>query len=146
MVLDALEDFRGWRDGTEVLGGERVARHQGPHRARHATRLERALAAAFGPPEERDRIVHSLVNLTLLTSRSNSKVSNSAWESKRTELQKHDVLKANSLLLAAADDSWTDAKNRIRTQEMTEAIVTISPFLKATPARLGMPRHNPSSV
>jgi len=37
------------------------------------------------------------------------------------------VLKMDSLLLAAAGDAWTDAKIRTRTQEMTEAVLTIWP-------------------
>ena len=128
MVLEAIEDFRrGWRDGTEGLGGERVAR--GKYHIEHV--MPRSWKEHWpllsGTSEERDRIVHSLGNLTLLTSKLNSKVSNSAWESKRTGLEKHDVLKMNSLLLAAADDSWADEKIRVRTQEMTEAILTIWP-------------------
>jgi hypothetical protein len=128
MVLEAIEDFRrGWRDGVEGLGGERVAR--GKYHIEHVTprSWKDHWLLSSGTPEERDRIVHSLGNLTLLTSKLNSKVSNSAWKSKRTALEKHDVLKINSLLLATAGDNWTDEKIRVRTQEMTEAILTIWP-------------------
>jgi hypothetical protein len=128
MVLEAIEDFRrGWRDGAEGLGGERVAR--GKFHIEHV--MPRSWKEHWplpsGAPEERDRIVHSLGNLTLLTSKLNSKVSNSAWESKRTEFHEHDVLKINSLLSTEAGDSWTDTKIRTRTQEMTEAILAIWP-------------------
>jgi len=126
MVLEAIEDFRrGWQDGNEGLGGERVAR--GKYHIEHV--MPRSWKDHWplqsGASDERDKIVHSLGNLTLLTSKLNSKVSNAAWETKRTELQKHDVLKMNSYLLASAGDVWTDAKIRTRTQEMTEAILTI---------------------
>jgi len=128
MVLEAVEDFRrGWRDGAEGLGGERVAR--GKYHIEHVMpkSWKEHWPLMSSAPDERDRTVHSIGNLTLLTSKLNSKVSNSAWETKRTELQKHDVLKMNSILLASAVDSWTDAKIRTRTQEMTEAILTIWP-------------------
>jgi hypothetical protein len=144
MVLEAIEDFRrGWRDGAEGLGGERVAR--GKYHIEHV--MPRSWKEHWplltGTPEERDRIVHSLGNLTLLTSKLNSKVSNSAWESKRTELHKHDVLKMNSLLLATADDSWTDEKIRVRTKEMTEAILTIWPVPKGHTSAFGNAAERP---
>jgi len=126
MVLEAIEDFRrGWHDGAEGLGGERVAR--GKYHIEHVMprSWKEHWSLLSGTPEERDRIVHSLGNLTLLTSKLNSKVSNSAWKSKRTELQKHDVLKMNSLLLITAGDSWTDEQIRVRTQEMTNDILAI---------------------
>src|SRR5205823_7916582 len=70
---------------------------------------------------------HTLGNLTLLTSKLNAKVSNSAWASKKNSLQEHDVLKMNTDLLASAGDAWTEAKVRARTQEMTAAIIEIWP-------------------
>jgi hypothetical protein len=144
MVLEAIEDFRrGWRDGTEGLGGERVAR--GKYHIEHV--MPRSWKEHWpllpGTPEERDRIVHTLGNLTLLTSKLNSKVSNSAWQSKRSELQKHDVLKVNSLLLVAADDSWNDAKIRVRTQDMTEAILTIWPVPEGHTSAFGNAEERP---
>jgi hypothetical protein len=144
MVLEAIEDFRrGWRDGAEGLGGERIAR--GKYHIEHI--MPRSWMEHWplssGTPDERDRIVHSLGNLTLLTSKLNSKVSNSAWESKRSELQKHDVLKMNSQLLAATGDSWTDEKIRLRTQEMTEAILTIWPVPEGHTSAFGNSEDRP---
>jgi hypothetical protein len=77
--------------------------------------------------EERDTLVHTLGNLTLLTSKLNAKVSNSAWMAKRIALAEHDVLKLNADLLARAGDAWDDAKVQARTQAMAEAIVEIWP-------------------
>ena len=144
MVLEAIEDFRrGWHDGTEGLGGERVAR--GKYHIEHVMpkSWKEHWPLPSGTPEERDRIVHSLGNLTLLTSKLNSKVSNSAWESKRSELQKHDVLKMNSLLSATAADSWTDEKIRFRTQAMTEAILTIWPVPEGHTSAFGNAAERP---
>jgi hypothetical protein len=98
MVLEAIEDYsRGWKGGRPGLGGERVARgqyaieHVMPRRwATHWQRAE-------GPngKTERDRLIHTMGNLTLLNGRLNSKVSNAAWlgeEGKRQGLEGHDVL------------------------------------------------------
>ena len=128
MVLEAVEDFRrGWKNEAEGLGGERVSRakfhieHIMPRGWRDNWPLDAE------SEEERDRIVHTLGNLTLLTSKLNSKVSNAQWKTKKSAFQEHDVLKMNSLLLASAGDSWTDAKIRSRTQEMVQAILEIWP-------------------
>jgi uncharacterized protein DUF262/uncharacterized protein DUF1524 len=45
--------------------------------------------------EERERLIQTLGNLTLLTKRLNPSVSNGPWKTKRAELRKHSVLKLN---------------------------------------------------
>jgi hypothetical protein len=81
MVLESVEDYlRGWKEGQAGLGGERVARgslgieHVMP-RKWHA---HWPLLAA-GNEAEREHIIHTFGNLTLLTGKLNSKVSNAAW-------------------------------------------------------------------
>jgi hypothetical protein len=133
MVLEAIEDHqRGWRDGKPGLGGERVAR--GKYAIEHVmprkwsthwplTDLSRGEA-------ERDRIIHTFGNLTLLTSKLNSKVSNGPWlgdGSKRSGLEAHDVLLLNRELLKKAGDQWTDESIRGRTRELAEIIIQIWP-------------------
>lgn len=129
MVLEALEDHRrGWKGTAEGLGGERVAR--GKYHIEHV--LPRRWQAnwpldAGSSDADRDRLIHTLGNLTLLTSKLNTKVSNSAWSSKRTALHEHDVLKVNADLLASAGGAWTEAKVRSRTLDMAAAIIEIWP-------------------
>jgi hypothetical protein len=129
MVLEAIEDHRrGWTGTSEGLGGERVAR--GKYHIEHV--MPRKWQAAWPLPQgmleqERDRLVHTLGNLTLLTGRLNSKVSNAAWSAKSTALKDHDVLKLNSDLLAAAEDAWDEGRVRDRTQKMIDAILEIWP-------------------
>lgn len=130
MVLEAVEDHRrGWKGAAEGLGGERVARgkfhieHVLPRKWQPHWKIDgNAVAEA-----DRDRIVHTLGNLTLLTSKLNSKVSNAAWPVKRGALIEHDVLKLNADLLGSAGESWTDDKIRVRTQDMAAAIIDIWP-------------------
>jgi GNAT superfamily N-acetyltransferase len=134
MVLEAIEDHkRGWHAGQEGLGGERVAR--GKFTIEHI--MPRKWTTQHWPlPEgsrgesERDGLIHTIGNLTLLTSRLNSKVSNGPWigeTGKRQGLEAHDVLKLNLQLLKEAGDAWTDAAIRARSEELSRLIVEIWP-------------------
>lgn len=130
MVIEAIEDFkRGWREGGAALSNDRVAR--GKHAIEHI--MPRKWAAHWPLPEgldeaDRDRIVHTLGNLTLLTGRLNSKVSNGPWigqSGKREGLEAHDVLFLNRELLKQAPTEWTEASIRLRTQELAAVISKI---------------------
>jgi hypothetical protein len=117
---------RGWKGAAEGLGGERVAR--GKYHIEHVMPRKWQLHWPVEPgtsDQNRDRIVHQLGNLTLLTSKLNSKVSNGAWVMKRDALHEHDVLKLNVNLLALAGETWTDDKIAERTKDMTEAVIEI---------------------
>jgi hypothetical protein len=133
MVLEAVEDYsRGWKNGEAGLGGERVARgqyvieHVMPRRWVTNWPLEPEGLDEAG----RDRIIHTLGNLTLLTGRLNSKVSNGPWlgiGGKREGLEGHDVLLLNRDLLKKAGDRWTDDAIRVRTGELIDVIIRIWP-------------------
>ena len=88
------------------------------------------LLDALHAEADRDRIIHSLGNLTLLTGKLNSKVSNGPWlgtEGKRSGLEAHDVLVLNRELLKKAVEQWTDDSIRLRTQELAGVIAQIWP-------------------
>lgn len=129
MVLEAIEDYRrGWKGAAEGLGGERVAR--GKFHIEHIMprKWQTHWPMAGGVSEsDRDKGVQMFGNLTLLTSKLNSKVSNAAWQVKRSALLEHDVLKLNGDLVGLAGETWTDDKIRTRTQSMVGAIVDIWP-------------------
>jgi len=129
MVLEAVEDhLRGWHGENEGLGGERVAR--GKYHIEHVMPVgwsEKNWPLEADSADDRDRAIQTLGDLTLLTQRLNSKVSNSAWQSKRPNLVEHDVLKLNQRLLELAGDSWNEAKVRSRTKDMIEVILEIWP-------------------
>ncbi|MDQ3485935.1 MAG: DUF1524 domain-containing protein, partial [Actinomycetota bacterium] len=128
-VLEAAEDHRrGWHGTAEGLGGERVGR--GKYHIEHVMprKWQMNWPLPAGTSElDRDRLVHTIGNLTLLTGKLNSKVSNSAWTSKRAALAEHDVLKVNSDLLATAGETWTEDQIRTRSQSLIGAIVSIWP-------------------
>jgi hypothetical protein len=130
MVLEAVEDHeRGWRGQSRGLGGERVARgtyaieHIMPRRWHAHWALSEGQTAA-----ERDSLIDTIGNLTLLTGRLNSKVSNGPWpgeNGKRAALHGHDVLMLNRRLLEQAEDDWGDQRIRDRTEWLIDAIIGI---------------------
>lgn len=133
MVLEAIEDHkRGWMDGQAGLGDERVAR--GKYTIEHV--MPRKWLAHWPLPEgsssesNRDQIIHTLGNLTLVTSRLNSKVSNGPWlgtGSKRDGLEAHDVLLLNREFLKSAGDVWGEEEIQLRTRDLARTIIEIWP-------------------
>lgn len=133
MVLEAIEDHqRGWRGDNVGLGGERVAR--GKYVIEHV--MPRKWMMHWPLPDgarsegEREAIIHTIGNLTLLTAKLNTKVSNGAWlgeSGKKHALEAHDVLLLNRELLRNAGTSWADAGVRWRSDELSKCIVEIWP-------------------
>ena len=132
MLLEAIEDhLRGWRDGKQGLGGERVTRgrlaieHVMPRKWQQHWPVKNS-----SHEEDRDRLIHTLGNLTLLTGKLNSKVSNGPWSgsnSKKAGLEGHDVLILNRDLLKKAGEEWTEEVIRGRTQELVRCVTEIWP-------------------
>lgn len=133
MVLEAIEDhLRGWRDGATPLGEERVARGKlhSEHVMPRKWELHWPIPTGSPVATERDRLIHTIGNLTLLTGRLNAKVSNGPWigdGGKRSGLEAHDVLMLNRRLLDAAKDSWSDSAIRARSEELASLIIEIWP-------------------
>lgn len=129
MILEAIEDHRrGWRDGREGLGGARVLR--GKYAIEHVLPRQWDKHWPCRSPEEeaeRESLVHTIGNLTLLTGRLNSSVSNSPWPQKAAALREHDVLKLNMDLLTVGEKGWTHELIRSRNEDLITAILKIWP-------------------
>ena len=131
MVLEAIEDHkRGWHKGKAGLGEERAAR--GKYAIEHIMPRKWAAHWPLGTSTEadRDRLIHTLGNLTLLTGKLNSKMSNGPWlgpEGKRAALNQHDVLFLNRELVREEQTTWTDESIRRRTRELSAVILAIWP-------------------
>jgi hypothetical protein len=132
MVLEAIEDYeRGWHGPATGLGGERVAR--GKYAIEHI--MPRRWVIHWALPvgrtaADRDPLIDTLGNLTLLTGRLNSKVSNGPWSGpggKRAALHGHDVLMVNRQLLDQAKDGWDDDYIRARTERLVDVITEVWP-------------------
>lgn len=133
MVLEAVEDhLRGWIGEQAGDGGERVAR--GRFHIEHILpkrwHLHWPLPEGSRSEGEREAIIDTIGNVTLLTKRLNTKVSNGAWlgtTGKRHGLEGHDVLFLNRELLKFAGDQWTDVRIRERSELIAKLITEIWP-------------------
>jgi hypothetical protein len=67
-------------------------------------------------PEQRDHLLQTIGNLTLLTKKLNPAISNSAWGIKRPEILKHSVLQMNNQFYDA--EEWNEAAIQQRTEQL----------------------------
>ena len=75
--------------------------------------------------EYRNRIVHTIGNLTLVNQKLNSSLSNAPWEEKRESLLEHSVMTLNSEL--RNECSWNEETIRTRSRRMAELIADCWP-------------------
>ena len=130
MVLEAVEDdLRGWTGGKTGYSADRVRRasHAIEHVMPRKWTSHWRKTAGFVDDAERENLVHTLGNLTLLTKKMNSTVSNGPWNTKRAHLRKHEPLLLTRDLLDQAGDAWTADTIRARTRKIVEAILTVWP-------------------
>lgn len=125
MVLEAIEQHhRG--DKSEPLGdtSNLTIEHIMPQEwGQHYPLIEDTAEAK----EKRTEAVHRVGNLTLVTGKLNSSMSNAPWEEKRGTLAKHSTLLLNRLLLAPAPENWDEDSIDSRSEEMIKAICKIWP-------------------
>lgn len=133
MVLESIEDhWRGWTSGQVSAAGMRVRRG--------SFAIEHLMPQSWGknwplppsvPESERDARIHRLGNLTLLTKKLNSTVSNGPWlgpKGKAAHLQGKDVLLLNSRIIKDYQGSqWAEPAIDARTSQAIDAILAIWP-------------------
>lgn len=134
MVLEAIEDhLRGFGNDRSGLVGEHVPR------AKYT--IEHILPQTWTPSNwplpqgtselDRQRLVDTIGNLTLVTSKLNSKVSNGSWlgnPGKKRGMEEHDVLFLNKRLLQTAGDTWNEAQIVQRCDTLAGLIAQIWPI------------------
>ena len=69
---------------------------------------------------QRNTLIHSIGNLTLVTQKLNSSMSNDPWTSKRDELQEHSVLLLNNEFLS--QPSWNEETIRSRSRRIAKLV------------------------
>ena len=79
----------------------------------------------------RDRVIHSIGNLTLVNDKLNSSISNGPWANKRAELDKHSVLLLNKDLLDNAPDGWDETAIAARARRLCQAAIKVWPHANA---------------
>ena len=76
----------------------------------------------------RNRLIDTLGNLTLVTGRLNSSLSNAPWAQKRGTLQSHSNMSLNSELLSALQDTdWNEAAILDRSKRLADAFIKVWP-------------------
>jgi hypothetical protein len=132
MVLEAIEDLRrGWISGQTSAAGMRIRRDSYAIEHVMPQSWEKNWAQSAGvSPAERDARIHQLGNLSLLTKKLNSTVSNGPWlgpDGKAAHFQEKDVLLLNNALIASSLDGWDEKKIDQRTVSMIDEIIRIWP-------------------
>lgn len=78
--------------------------------------------------QERNLLLHTIGNLTLVTQRLNSAASNAPWKGKQDTLGEHSVLFLNRFLLAESKDlAWDEQMIRARSRRMAELVSKVWP-------------------
>ena len=75
----------------------------------------------------RDRVIHTIGNLTLVNGRLNSSLSNAPWDSKRETLADHSVLFLNKRLVNKGPDVWDEDAIEERAKWLHKRAVRIWP-------------------
>jgi hypothetical protein len=143
MVLESIEDhWRGWIPGQTSAAGMRIRRNSYAIEHVLPQSWQKHWPLSPGVQElEREARVHRLGNLTLLTKKLNSTVSNGAWlgdGGKASHLQEKDVVLLNSRLLKAyATTQWDEAGIDARTGLAIDAVLAIWPVPPGHTVRVG---------
>ncbi len=134
MVLEAIEDdLRGYRRGRKSLAEGRAPRgvlsieHVMPQRWQgcRAWPLPRGVAE-----DDRQELIHTLGNLTLVTSPLNSTMKRAQWmgpNGKRLALKANSILHLNRQIVDAWPRSWTEASIQERTETLIASVLKIWP-------------------
>lgn len=83
---------------------------------------------------ERDRLRHTIGNLTLVTKRLNPKMSNAPWHEKRKLLHEHSVLELRKSL--TIHDEWNEETIRARGRQLAKVAAEVWPHAEAWRKRL----------
>ncbi len=125
MVLEALEDqLRTAFSEQSVDRGKYTIEHVLPQTWRPHWPLVDETPDAV---RARNRALHTLGNLTLVTKALNPKLSNGAWPDKRTALGAHSVLRLNHDLLARSVEGWSEEHIASRARDLASRVLRVWP-------------------
>jgi hypothetical protein len=132
MILEALEDHaRGYTRNRAGIAEQRCTRD--------SLTIEHVMPQSWEAnwpvddgelPEERTRVIQYLGNLTLLTSKLNSRVSNGPWhgtEGKRAAIHAQSSLILNAVIENDYGDDWTVSSIKRRNADLIERLIEIWP-------------------
>lgn len=126
MILEAIEDdSRGWTGSVTSKSGMRIKR--GSYAIEHVMpqRWQANWPLKIHTEQERESVLQTIGNLTLLTTKLNSSVSNGPWLSKSMELTKHDVLLINKQIQELGEKTWNEELIKERTALLIGRMISI---------------------
>ena len=132
LLLRGIEsELRSALSETQEVGGRLHIEHIMPqgwvaHWPIPADAMDKDIAVS-----RRNRAIHTIGNLTLVTQPLNSTLSNAPWEQKRETLDRHSVLFLNKDLTQNAPSAWDESEIIKRGERLFDAAVRIWPHSKA---------------
>ena len=138
MILEAIEDDkRGWNDSKGSKTGTKVKRSTFSieHLLPQTWETNWPLTVDVSE-EERENSLHKFGNLTLITGKLNSALSNGPWPDKINALLKHDVLILNTELQSLGESGWNEEKITRRTVQLLTHFTAIWPTPQGYKAKL----------
>lgn len=129
-VLEALEgELRTEKSDAEPIRRKLSIEHVMPKQWRdHWDELPQASGAdGEDPAAARDRIIHAIGNLTLVSKRLNPAMSNAPWADKRAALREHSSLFLNKDLLAHSRTRWNETAISARGDRLWRAACAVWP-------------------
>ena len=129
MVLEGIEgELMTPKAGNQTVPRNLTIEHIMPQRWRTNWPLDGNVEDPVTAAEDRDRIIHSIGNLTLVNNRLNASLSNAPWGQKRTEFAKHDNLFLNKTLLEKAPEVWDEAAIAERAKRLCQVAAKVWPY------------------
>ena len=128
LVLEGIEDeLRTAKAESQAAPRDMTIEHILPQQWRRHWALPAGLENEIDTAGNRDRILHSIGNLTLVNDHLNPSLSNAAWEHKRPEFAKHSVLFLNKTLLDEAPNEWDESTIAERAELLFKVAVRVWP-------------------
>lgn len=131
MILEGIDVYRSSNGNTEhiTLGHNLWIEHLLPQSWRDVAewRLPQECADPTQAGLDRDRMLHTLGNLTLTTAKLDIRLSNRPWSEKLDQLRRHAALQLNRDLVAAAPATWAEEQIVQRSAELADDVIRIWP-------------------
>lgn len=126
-VLAAIENhLRDDKTEEKVESKRLTVEHIMPQGWRENWSLPRDLGAPSDAEAERDRLIHTIGNLTLVTQKLNSTLSNDPWLKKRKTINLHSVLRLKESIVN--EDAWNEDAIKRRSRYLAEVATEVWPY------------------
>ncbi len=128
MVLEAIEQYQRATDAmteTDAVPDKLTIEHVMPQEWHSHWPYPTGDSDEESPSERRNRLVHTLGNLTLVNKKLNPSLSNAAWPEKRASLKTHSTLLLNNTLDSAPD--WHEDAIVDRSRQLADLAIKIWP-------------------